>query len=80
MLQVYGPIYYIFELLLSILLDFSLDIIHKSPRFLVGTMQKNLEFILYNRYSGFAFKLVFILLPAEMCLILEKWYYKEDTV
>lgn len=75
-----GPIYYFIELILGVLLDFTLDTIYKDPRFSKTIMQKSFEFISCNKYGDFALKLAFVLLLVKKNLILKKCQSKKDII
>lgn len=63
---------YFFLLILEISLHFNLDASHKWGRFFKTLLEKDFKFILNRNNSIIAFNLSFVLLLAEVNLVLEK--------
>lgn len=78
-LPIEGPILYFFLLILGISLDLGRDASHKQDKFSKILLKKGFEFIISRKYGIVASKLSFMLLPAEVNPVSEKWNCKEDV-
>lgn len=67
-------------MVLRIPLDFGLDASNKQGAFSGTLLKKSIEFIANEKKSTIAFNLSFVLLLAEVVLVLEKQSHKKDEL
>lgn len=80
MLQVKNSILYFLVLVLGILLDLDPDASQKQGRFFKTLSENVLKFVSFRTNSTIVFNFRFVLLPAEVDLVLEKQSLKENAL